>query len=629
MNLLTQPLSIAHHPDVPYHRRGRFLPRTACACVVVFLCLSAPATRAQWTTQSITLTQGWNSVFLLVQPAPNDCDSVFGGISNVERACTYHSAYPTVQFIQDPGNLMPDAEDWLKWYPQSNPASFANSLFTVDCGKPYLVKLADGSDPQAWEPKGVPLIKAISWREDAYNWVGFRVSEANSPTFEDYFGADPAFAMNDIWRLDGSNWAAADPTETMRSGEAFWIKTASYTEFQGPLTADTGRRVGLDFGISLMEDVVRLRNPSSNLTTVTIVRLPGENPPPGMPPYAGEVPLWWWDATNGTFGAWDTNGIASMPSQEVGPGDEAAIRLAVSRGEMDVFTPPVGEYGHYQSLLDVEGSDGSRILVPVHALGLVLSNETGVAGLSSEGLWVGNVTVGEVSQPIPASTATNSPTEPVPVGPESSYQFQVILHVDSNGTARLLQHVNLMWDDEEQHLALVANDDRIAEFNGVALRDGVPVGRRISSAAFGCNAPVANEAPPGAATLRFTVGTEYDDLLNPFLHQYHPDHNNLTELGEARVEYTNSVSLITTNYYNEVYTNEVVLISTRESYAVARLIDMAFTDHDPAGLVTPGWGDNRAGGIWYEVVLGLRHQPIHAQGVFRLSRISRQPTLEL
>ena len=178
-------------------------------------------------------------------------------------------------------------------------------------------------------------------------------------------------------------------------------------------------------------------------------------------------------------------------------------------------------------------------------------------------------------------------------------------------------------------MALVANDDRIAEFNGVALRDGVPVGRRISSAAFGCNAPVANEAPPGAATLRFTVGTEYDDLLNPFLHQYHPDHNNLTELGEARVEYTNSVSLITTNYYNEVYTNEVVLISTRESYAVARLIDMAFTDHDPAGLVTPGWGDNRAGGIWYEVVLGLRHQPIHAQGVFRLSRISRQPTLEL
>ena len=64
----------------------------------------SPRARAQWTTQTITLQPGWNSVALQLQPEPADCATVFAG-QPVESVWGWNRRFSTVQFIQNPRHL--------------------------------------------------------------------------------------------------------------------------------------------------------------------------------------------------------------------------------------------------------------------------------------------------------------------------------------------------------------------------------------------------------------------------------------------------------------------------------------------------------------------------------------------
>ena len=617
----------------------------ACAAVMG---LSGNA-EGQWTEQSIDLEPGWNSIFLHVQPDPAECDIIFSNVSfAVEQVCTYNSAFCSVQYVQDFGDLTNLPPDWLTWLPATNELASTRNLFTLQCGKPYLVKLPDGAASTNWSIAGRPVLKTIEWREDAYNLVGFQVDDAAPPTFESFFSASPQHAGQPVYRLSTTGtWdLASSPTDTMRTGEAFWIYAGGYSEFQGPLAVETDQRSGLEYGLSLMEQNLRIRNGSTDPVTVWVQEVPAQLPAPdaAQPLRAGDVPLSWWNpaSTNGLLGAWEpplseqTNALASLQA-DLSEGEAWDLRLAVRRMAMASFTPPPGEYGDYQGLLEVKSSNGSRIVVPVHALGLVPGEGgTDFASASHVGLWVGSAVINKVNQP---AGSTNNPAIPIPVGSGSEFQFRVILHVDTNQAARLLQHVSLMWVDgtyvpdpqdptrsimdEPGRYVLVADDSLIGNFDGAALRDGVQVGRRISSAGFGFDQPLVGNTGGTPNTLRFQVAAAFNDPLNPFLHQYHPDHNNLDDRGDDLTQYTNQYHFVTTNFYNEVYTNDYEDVYTRESYTVTRLIELEFTEDDPEGLDVPGWGDNQVGGVWRETITGLRHQPVHSEGVFRLHRASR------
>ena len=82
---------------------------------------------------------------------------------------------------------------------------------------------------------------------------------------------------------------------------------------------------------------------------------------------------------------------------------------------------------------------------------------------------------------------------------------------------------------------------------------------------------------------------------NPFLHRYHPDHNNLDE------QFLN---------YQE------------EAYQVVRNMQFVFTPDDPGGINAPGWGDSTLGGTFAESITGLHRNPIFTSGTFRLRRAS-------
>jgi hypothetical protein len=194
--------------------------------------------------------------------------------------------------------------------------------------------------------------------------------------------------------------------------------------------------------------------------------------------------------------------------------------------------------------------------------------------------------------------------------------MRLIVHVDADGQAKLLQRATLMWKEgardpitgrvtQEGRYVIVTTDNPavVSRFSGAALVDGVPVGRRVSSICFSHKNPVssgsgAQFAVPGTPGLIFNLVLEADDPLNPFRHVYHPDHD-----------------------------------SAEESFRITRKIELEFTESDPEAFDLVGRQDKYLGGIYRETLTGLysRYIPgvdktidaIAVAGVFRLHRVSR------
>ena len=354
----------------------------------------------------------------------------------------------------------------------------------------------------------------------------------------------------------------------MAAGEAFWVYCQGSSVFAGPLSVQFELGGGLDFGSSLDQQAVILRNdaaPGAQAMTAMVRAATG----------AARVHYWESDPRAIT-GTWE-NLFAVPLSVPIEAGGRQRLRLGVVRAGLTAGAT-------YEDNVEITDGQGVRILLPAS-----------VEGLSAAGLWVGSVFVTKVADSGSGSAA------PTPVG--SPFVFKVILHVSDAATpqVRLLREVVQLWEqgtwkpdpDNLGHLVvnqpgrfvLVGNPDllrtwtngTIPELRGAALRDGQEVGRRISTAAFGFDepqAPTGGSFAPGS-TLAFTVRMAPDDPANPFLHRYHKEH------GAA------------------------------EAYEVVRTLGFRFQLEDPAGAPGQevpflGWGSNEVGGVFTETI-GLRH----------------------
>jgi hypothetical protein len=592
--------------------------------------------QAQWTQQTIHLHPGWNAVFFEVEPQSRDCDTVFRTIP-VESVWAWNRRFTSVQFVQDPNTLLPDQPEWLAHFPPLSPHAFLTSLFILQGGRAYLVKLG-GTQSVDLVISGRPKIRQIAWMSDSFNYVGFHVDTQSLPTFADFFAPSSAHAGQAIYRLGATGqWQkiTAPTTQKMRRGEAYWVYCKGQSQYQGPLSVTFDAGDGLDYARILAEQTLRITNASASQRTITLRENPSGPVPAdlSLPVLAGDVPLsrYEFDVANQRIGWYPLSGPLSLT---VPAGGELAVRLAVRRPDMVAFTPPAGREALYQSLLEVSDAAGSLLVVPVSAQGLSaprVSLGARMAGARSKGgmakfdppphprtgLWIGNATINAVSNPTSGSL---NPDEPTTVAAPAT--FRLIVHVDSSGQARLLQQVLQMWkegawipnpDDPTSttfildpnnpgRTVLLTDDSLIPQFSGVGLRDTKLVGRRISSAVFGFSQPIAmgggGFGVAGGSPTTCAVVLDYRDRLNPFVHQYNPDHDNL----DARYETT--------------------LPAGKESYTVTREIALGFTAQDPEGLISAEWGDEQLGGIYAEKIAGFHRRAIYIQGIFRLQRIS-------
>lgn len=558
---------------------------------MLFFTFASSPVRAEVVDQTVTLNPGWNAVFLEVEPVSTEPADVFSSstfdpetaINDLESVWRWNPRTSTVEFVQDPGTLMPDQPQWMAYYPGQ---PIITNLYAINGETAYLIHMG-GSATVTWTVSGEPLVPGIDWKPNSFNFVGFHFFPGSEPFFDHFFSTSLAHAGQDIYILNTSGtWEKVlDPASTkMKSGEGFWVYCKGSSEFTGPLSVQLDQGAGLYYGTKLVEQDLRIYNHSATDQSIHLT-------------VASVSPLylhyWLFDPDN-NIAEWVLVPHASNLDIPIKAGDMQKIRLGVRRAGL---TPGL----IYEDNLYLINDDASNwIRIPV-----------AVTGISYSGLWVGNATITKVSQPtVPDDEETPTVNEtlvPQPTG--SEFSFRLITHVDDQGQARLLKEVIQLWQegtwkpdpnnlgnlipDEPGHFVLIANDGMLHQYSGAALRDGQPVGRRISSPAFGFTGP---QAMTGSfqlgSDLTVTLFLPADDPTNPFRHKFHPDHK-----------------------------------VASQSYEITRQITLVFRDEDDQGRPITGvpvlsWGSSEIGGIYKESILGLNKEQINIEGTFVLKKSS-------
>jgi hypothetical protein len=351
----------------------------------------------------------------------------------------------------------------------------------------------------------------------------------------------------------------------------------------------------VDFGTLVSQQDLSIRNPHPTATvTVRVQQRASESAPltGGFPEVAGPVPLSFLaqDASNQWVWAdFPTNGLTSS----LVPQQEWVVHLGVRRLDFAPYTPQGTNGASYQSILEItDGAESLLIRVPVTAKQAGGLTSTLDVHTQNEGLWVGQATVNQVNAP--AYTTNLLPT-PAPAS------FRLLVHVDGYGQARLLQQVLLAWDS-----SLTASPHTNGTYalyaKEASLPDNAADVNRISSVAFPLMDPVrltssAPNADVFGGVLTGIIFVDYNDPVNPFLHRYHPLHDNK-------------------DWNFQPYTNAV------ETRTIQREVKLEFSPPTNAPP-NPFWGVDTVNGAYRETLSGLRAQPLCVQGGFTLQRISR------
>jgi len=188
----------------------------------------------------------------------------------------------------------------------------------------------------------------------------------------------------------------------------------------------------------------------------------------------------------------------------------------------------------------------------------------------------------------PAQTGTATP---------GRFKMRTLIHVSDSGVANLLSKAYL------GPLAVAPNDLGIATSQSLLKASELAAARRISAAHLPAGRVITGSGSVAiGSSLACAISLPYNDPTNPFVHSFHPDHDNkdarFAPVGEGV-----------------------------ESYTVNRAATFTFASTPPSGGVVAGWGSNVIGGTYRETITGLHSSSIQLDGTFELRRVSEIGTL--
>jgi hypothetical protein len=571
---------------------------------------------AQWNTQKITLQPGWNGVQLLVQPAQAECDEVFSN-TPVAKVFWWQRTGTGMEFDLDPQNPFPRTADWQYWFATNQAVSTFGSLLA---GESYEIFVATNAVPFTLQVKGKPVLNATRWIPGEQNLAGFPVSTNNSPSFVDFFSFSSDFVMNSstatVFRITGlSNTSTSQrvwnpATQLVRSGEACWIVAgANARDYGGPIQVKTESSRLLDFGSSVSPRNLIVKNFTPTNRTVQIAQLASENPPvmSGISTLIGKTPLLFKVASS------DGSYLPMPDLLETNIAGMGQLELSLAPDPQALTNGTAG--AAWQSIIRVTDANNSQFANATVTALIGVSCDGSVSSLlDPQGLWVGQATVTDVERaPTREGGVVDTWASDGPVPVSRPFTFRVIFHVDSAGNARLLQRALVAWqpststadplsDPSTNGVMAIMADEAKAKTYATQHPDAKIA--RVSSPCFPLMDPV-NMKTGGVfgatGSLSFDVTIPYNDPVNPFVHRYHPQHDNL--------QYDNGVA--------------VALAEGVESYTVTRAMEFHFDLIDPSqGTANRRWGVTENGGRFNETVTGL-NKTIRVAGTFKVERVSR------
>lgn len=545
--------------------------KTVAMCTAALLFSIAPA-RAQWVSQQIKLSPGFTPVYLEVTPADTNPETLFGTIPNVQHVWMYNRYLQTSTFTTDPTQSNVDQDHWLMWYPASSRKGFLSTLAQVRGGQAYLIFLATNAAPVTVSIKGIPAAPRVDWIPFDLVLAGFPVAETGKVTFYQFLKDTPevstqpgtASGIYSINPLTARETQIRNPDLTaITPGRAYWTRLGAHSENPFPVRViASGDNNSAQFPQDSRTTTITIGNSVKTASqTVHLRLLESESPPAGVPAKAGGVPVAL--LTPQADGSYLPQFLSNGVDVTLAAGEIRQLKLGVAA---NLFTPTTDTNSTYQALIEVtEAKHGYRLLVPVVAevpgsgltaqkaslLGLKKTSSQNIAAsaptVSSEalsaGLWVGSLTLNAVN--LPGFAATNSPDPSLfPSLPATPLEVRALIHVDSNGVSRLLEQVFFASVTE-------GSNNVVRMFSDLKnIPSGSSTKSRISAPSWPAIAPTAMTGNFGDA-LSATVVETYNDRVNPYVHRYHPDHNNLAEdfqtplaSGEESFDVTRNVRFI-------------------------------------------------------------------------------------
>lgn len=545
--------------------------------------LPAGPAGAQWVQETVSLHGGWSSVWLSSDCTHEPIGTLLAAHPEILEVWQWNPLGSTTQFTEAPGlPVQPDAA-WKVWR-RDQPES--STLARLSGNAAYLFRTEAGTNAFTLGLTGRPLLPKYQFGTAGANFVGFPVPDPPDAAIRslDHFFSwsavlksnPPVFEYNNGPDAPQMPTLAVPRTTAVERGRAYWIMNSVYADYYGPLRV-TMLGDGLHYGDTRNTLTVRIRNVTDPAkqqnVTASLTPAASASPPEGQPPVAGPVPL----IVRGlrdpetlefTYEPVSAEGI----SRTLAPGEETEVVLSVDRPAMAGAPGDV-----FQSLLQVSDSlNQTRIDLPVSAV-----------TTSYAGLWAGAAVITTVDQVIGSEKVESANTS-------SPFTVRLLLHRAPDGQTTLLQRVYLGIRDGQPVAGVTESGVRETGAGGLS---------RLSSAGF----PDALRLPGTgrldlSGPVSFAVELGYNDPSNPFVHAYHPDHDNL----DARFE--------------------TVLPEGVESFTIRRAITLEFLDALP-GLNEPGWGSTTLGGQYTETISGLRTVPLTITGTFLLNRVSPVPAL--
>lgn len=469
---------------------------------------------APYTTQSLSLVQGWNAVYVEVAPDAA-ADDLFADWP-VDHVGLYDPAsfLATRQFGADwdsEGLTGSSMALWKRGFPE------ASSLSRVPAGSVLVTYCTNES--HSVTIRGVPAAPRTTWHVSGtnavYNFFGFSTTQQTD--ISAYLEGSPCEGVKSrvYYRIVGDNLdAGPGPLEVrtwnskVSDGDVLLLPSDDLSDWSGVLFVSP--MTGIDFGQNGVKATLTVRNDGKSPRTVSVALEQAANAAELQ--LSGTLPLCLHvrDADVArTNAAWSAalSGYGPVTKKELAPDETWRLEFGLDRTAFSSLVKGLS----FGALLRIteDGDSHAKVVVPLagETSGVVVPD----AALPV-GLWVADVQFDHVLAP--GST----------VGTETggAAKLRLPIHIDANGKVRLLQRVVTAGE--------IAADGtytyRLYAGSAVVPTTATMV-TRISAVCLPTETPVIEAAGESDSVIAFSFAVAADGATSILRHPLHPQHDGL------------------------------------------------------------------------------------------------------
>jgi len=542
--------------------------------------LTVTGLQAQWVDKTYSLVTGWNGVWMAGDASHTTVASLFANSAAVTEVWRWNPNPDAIAFTSTPSTPTTQSEEWTVWKRNGSETALTrmigNSAYLIYCSSATSVTI-----------KQLAMPPASTWLISGANFLGFPAL-AGTTKMSSYLASFPSASTTvlapnaQIFKYIGGELSGSNPmlvaagSENMDPNRAYWFQIPTVGNFTAPVEYELPSSAGLAFGRTLTAMTAGVNNRSTTNMTLTVSVENSATAPAGQATVTGPVPLTR-RVFNSSTNSYDETPITGPFTVVVPASGRLNLDFGINRVSM------TDSSAHYASILRIKDTANlTDVRLPISA-----------QAASTAGLWYAQVSVTNVQNAKePSGGSTTS--QPFPL--------VFLMHMNSSNVATLLS---------QAFIGKVASSGAM----GITLRESQILGYTQSDVKpqryVACQLPLLTRALAResgdfntGSTTKWIISVPFDDITNPFVHAYHPDHDNLG-----------------TDFKTPLKNGD-------ESYTITRTCSFTFTSSPPDGSTIAGWGTTVLGGTYAETLSGLNSKTLRVSGRFAMRRSSEISELE-